>query len=85
MSAANLDAIHVEIMQKLSSERLADIPITAAQLRSGIGMVDTQLDLAEIAIGTAIPVGPIRAWMVANPHVVRRIMELVERKRREVF
>lgn len=84
LSSTNIDAVHAEIMKQFSNFRM-DIPIIKAQLRSGIIIIDNKLDTAEIAVATAIPAGSTRDWIIANPEVVREMMEITEKKRREVL
>lgn len=83
LSASDIDSVHAEVMELWSRSRTL-VPITSPQLRSGIVIADLELDSAEISFATAIPAGPIRDWVVANPVRGREMFEIIEKKRKEV-
>lgn len=80
----DIDIVHTQMMQEFSELRL-EVPINKSQLRSGIVIGDGVLDSAEASFVAAIPAGPIHDWVMANPHIGRRMFELIEKHRREVL
>lgn len=77
-------ALRALIMERWSAAGL-QTPITKPQLAFLIGVVDEALESAEIAIVQALPAGPEKSWLLSVPEVGRRLIELVEQKRREVL
>lgn len=84
LSAADLDQVAAIAMQRYSAI-WKEIPVTKAQLRAFFDIIDEELDSSENTIILAIPVGPQRTWLIANPEVGRDFITLTEDKRREVL
>lgn len=85
LPAGDGDAVWAVIMQRLSQQHI-EVPATKDELRTLVDIIDGELDSAEVAVVQAIPVEhPGRQWLINNPTVGRRIMELILEKRREVL
>jgi hypothetical protein len=62
------------------------VPMTKPEVMSLLNVIDNNLDTAETATIAAVPSAhPAKAWLSTNRNIARRIMELVEAKRREVL
>ncbi len=77
-------AVHTDAMEKWSSSR-TPTPVTKAELRSLINLLDSQLDTAEGTALAAIPAGAGKTWLVANQGLARELMASIEKKRAEVL
>ena len=84
LPSENIDQIWSTTMSEFSSLRTL-IPIDKNQLRSLLTLIDQELEDAEVDIIQALPAGPGRSWLVANPDLGRRLMLDVLNKRREVL
>ena len=84
LPSGDIDAVHADIMRRYSSI-FREIPVSKAQLRSFLVIVDGELEAAEIAIVQAVPAGPQRDWLIANDDIGRDMIELIEAKRKEVL
>ena len=82
LSAAALADVFLQAMSDFSSIR-KEVPINKPQFKAFMTIVDEQLEAAEIAIAQAIPVGPGKTWLMANPEVARALIVMVEIKRQE--
>lgn len=80
----NIDQAWSATMSEFSSVRTL-IPINKAQLRALLVLIDQELEGAETSIIQAIPAGPGKTWLVANPALGRGLMLDVLRKRKEVL
>ena len=80
----NIDQVWSATMSEFSSVRTL-IPINKAQLRALLVLIDQELEGAETSIIQAIPAGPSKTWLVANPALGRGLMLDVLRKRKEVL
>ena len=85
LSQQNLDEVQADIMRRWSQDRTA-VPITKPELGQLLSLMDTALDDAEVAVIAAIPGAHSgRQWLIDNQDVSRRVLELVEAKRREAL
>jgi hypothetical protein len=84
LSSGDIDDVHAQSMSRWSSVR-QDTPITKAELRQLIVLVDAELETAETSIIGALPAGAGKDWLVANPTVGRDVIEVTERRRKEVL
>jgi hypothetical protein len=84
LPSASIDKVWAEFMSRYSSLR-NEIPVTKAQLRAFVVIVDGEMEAAEIAVVQAIPAGEIRDWLIAHGEVGRDMITLVENERREVI
>jgi len=84
LPSENIDQVWSAIMSEFSSLRTV-IPISKAQLRTLVMLIDQELEGAEVDIVQAIPAGDARTWLVANPALGRRLMLDILTKRREVL
>ncbi|KKN02973.1 hypothetical protein LCGC14_1112370 [marine sediment metagenome] len=78
-----MDDLTAEIVKRLSSTRTV-IPIGHQDVRAAVGVIDVEMNAAEVAILAAVD-APTRSWLTANQHIARRIVEAVEIKRREML
>lgn len=78
------DALFADIMRRWSNDR-TPTPITKAQGRALIDIMDAGMETAESTILSSIPAGPGRTWLVANASIARKVLELVAAKRQEVL
>lgn len=84
LTDTNIDAIHAELMREFSAVREV-VPITKAQLRALIVLMDGELATAETSIVQATPAGAGKTWLVANAPLARTILIRTLEKRREVL
>lgn len=84
LSGENIDQVWSSIMSEFSSLHTL-IPINKHQLRALLVLIDQELEGAEVDIIQAIPAGPGRTWLVANPALGRGLMLDILRKRKEVL
>ncbi len=84
LSSTDIDDLHAQVMRRWSSVHL-DAPVTKAQVRGLIVEIDAGLDTAETTIVSGLPNGAGKDWLVANPVVGRDVMEVTERRRKEVL
>ena len=84
LSSGDIDDIHAQVMRRWSSVHL-ESPITKAQVRSLVVLIDSGLDAAEVSIVGGLPAGPGKTWLLANTVVGRDLMEVTERRRKEVL
>lgn len=80
----NIDQVWAATMSEFSSLRTL-IPISKSQLRALLVLIDQELEDAEASIVQAIPAGPGKTWLIANPALGRQFMLDVLRKRKEVL
>lgn len=74
------------VIMKVWSRDRTPVPITKDELDTLLTFMDESLEAAELDVINRIPGGhPARAWLIANEAVARRVLELVEAKRREVL
>jgi hypothetical protein len=85
LSAGDRTTLKAEAMRELSRRRISTDDVTKDQVDSVIASIDDALDAAETASVTSLPVGNVRTWLTNNPSAGRRLMILVEQKRREVL
>lgn len=79
-----LDTVWANIMSDFSALRTL-IPISKPQLRWLLGLMDSEIETAEISIIQALPTGEGRTWLIANPGIGREFMSRVLDKRQEVL
>lgn len=84
LTAGQLVGVLHDVWRRFSAE-FREIPINKSQFLAFGTIVDNALEQAEIDIVQAIPAGPGKDWLMANPEVGRWLMELIEKKRREVL
>lgn len=84
LPSESMDQVWSSIMSEFSSVRTI-IPITKAQLRALLVLIDRELEGAEINIIQALPAGTGKTWLVTNQSLGRGIMLDVLRKRKEVL
>jgi len=84
LSTDDIDALHAQTMRNWSSSH-TETPITKAQARALLVLIDVGLEGAESSIVSGLPAGPGKTWLVANAAIGRELMERVERRRKEVL
>ena len=85
LTAESLGQVRADIMRQWSRDQLP-VPITKPDLSALLSIMDVALKDAEIAVITAIPQQhPGRQWLINNQAIARRVLELVEAKRREML
>jgi hypothetical protein len=85
LTAPQKAEVKAEIMQRWSGDRTS-VPIDKSELDTLLTFIDESMEVAETEVITRIPGShPARAWLIANGAVARRVMEMVEAKRREVL
>lgn len=84
LPTSDLDQLWAQLMSEFSGVR-QEVPITKAQLRALLGLIDGELETAEISIVQALPGGPAKTWLLNHQPVGRLLIERVERKRKEVL
>jgi hypothetical protein len=82
LSSAAIDDLHAAIMQELSNLRTA-VPVSKSALRAGIVSIDSELSSAETTIFQNISNTGVKTWLQANQAVGRRIIAVIEQKRKE--
>lgn len=80
----NIDQVWSFTMSAFSSLRML-IPISKAQLRALLILIDQELEAAEVSIVQALPAGDGKIWLIANPALGRGLMLDILRKRKEVL
>ena len=79
-----IDRIWADFMRRYSN-LWKEIPVSKAQLRAFVVIVDDELEAAEVEVVQAVPAGEIRDWLIAHAEVGRDMMTIVENERREVL
>ena len=82
LSAGALSDVFYQAMSDFSGIR-REVPINKPQFKAFMTIVDEELEATEIAIAQAIPAGPGKTWIMANPEVARALIVMVEEKRQE--
>jgi len=80
----SLNVIWSNLMSEFSSVWTL-IPITKDELKSLLGLIDEQLESAEVSIIQSLPSGEGKTWLVDNQALGREIMIRVLEKRKEVL
>lgn len=84
LTSVNIDAVWRNVMSEFSS-LWEFIPISSAQLRQLIVLIDAETETAEASIISALPPGDGKDWLVGNQAIGRGIMLDVMSKRKEVL
>lgn len=85
LSQQQLNEVRADIMRRWSSDH-EPVPITKPELGQLLSIMDGALEDAEVAVIAAIPGGhPGRQWLIDKQSIARRVLEIIEAKRREVL
>lgn len=80
------DELKADIMRKLSSARVKTPGIHKSDWDAIIIAIDTALETAEVSAVTSLPGGSReRVFLTGHPGIARRVLAVVEDKRREVL
>ena len=80
-----LNEVQADIMRRWSRDH-TPVPILKSELGQLLSIMDTALNDAEIAVIQAIPGNhPGRQWLIDNQTIARRVLELIEAKRKDVL
>ena len=82
LPSGSVDELWRDLMSEFSGVRTA-VPINKNQFRALLVLIDADLETAESSIVGALPAGPGKSWLVANPTLGRLFIERTERKRKE--
>lgn len=83
LTAQQLAEVQADIIRRWSRDRV-NVPITKPELDALLPIMDAALADAEVAVIADIPgAHPGRQWLIDNQPIARRMLELVEAKRRE--
>lgn len=82
LTQAQLAGVAHQVHREFSAI-LKSIPIKKDQFFTFLNIVDNAQEQAEIGIIQNVPVGQARTWLMDNPEVARRIIELIAVSRKE--